>query len=221
MPTVYVPGVAHSVLSGKIGSNPWAIQHHWKFGSSTAPWVQSDTDLLASTIFSAYQSHIFAHSYANVSISQVSVVDLTSASGVGSVYAPAPVSGAISGTLEPSSVAIVVQNKIASRYRGGHPRTFYPGPGIADMVNEYQFNSGILPLWSGYVTAFVTQVLTASYVAGSSSLTHVTPRYTYIYTDVPGKHKYTKEKSGLLGVFVVQGYVANQRVGSMRRRLSP
>jgi hypothetical protein len=221
MALIPVPGVAHSVLSGMIGANPWAIQHHWKFGSSTAAWVQSDCDLLASTVYAAYQAKILPHTYSNVDIRQVQVVDLTSSTGLGSLYTHLPTAGSIGGALEPSSLATVAQNKIASRYRGGHPRTFYPGMAQADMANENSFSSGSAVLWSGYITAFVTQVLTASYAAGSSSLTNVVPRYTYSYTDVPGKHKYTKTRTGLLGVFVVQGYPVDVRVGSMRRRLSP
>lgn len=221
MAVVYAPGIGQSVLSGMIGSNPWAVVHHWQFGTSALPWTQHDADLLCSTEFSAWQTALMAHVGNNIDIRKVTFVDLTNSTGVSSEFDHTPVNGTIGGPLEPSSACVVVQNRIAARYRGGHPRTFWPALMQGSMLNEYQWiNANALQIQTG-AAAFVSAIVSAAYTGGTGPLQHVIPRWTYTITDVPAKHKYLRTRSGYIRSDVVQGYLANQKIGSQRRRLSP
>lgn len=221
MPTVYVPGVARSVLKGMIGANPWVVVHHWKFGTVIAPWIQADTDALALNIFNSWGTHMKADTGGNTSVNEVDVVDLTNATGVGSTYTHTPVNGTQGAIIEPSSACVNVQNRIASRYRGGHPRTMWPCLTTQDMLNEYQWSPTRLTAIGNDVAAFVGTVAAATYSGGAGTLQHVIPRYTYTYTNDSVHHKYLKERTGLEGVHTVMSYFAVQRIGQMRRRLVP
>lgn len=219
--SVFVPGVAATVLKGNIGANPWAVVHHWKFGSSVGNWTQSNMDLLALTVYNAWGTTFKANAGGNISTTEVDAQDMTDASGVGSVYTHTPVFGAQGAILEPSSACIIVQNRIASRYRGGHPRTYWPCLTTQDMLNENTWATAKVAAITANMVSFVSAVIAASYTGGVSGLQHVIPRYTYSYTDVPGKHKYTKTRTGLQGVYTVQSYFGVSRIASQRRRLSP
>ena len=221
MPTVFVPGVASSVLKGMIGSNPWAVTHHWKFANVTAPWVQADMDLLASTIYTQWVAHLQSITGSNVNVTEVDTIDLTNSSGVGSQYTHTPTSGSTGSVIEPSSMSVVVQNKIPARYRGGHPRTYWPFYGTPDMINEYQWSAPKTVAAQNAVAAWVGSIASTSFAGGITTLQHVVPRFSYTYTNDPVHHKYTKQRSGLLAVYVVSGYLAAQKVGNQRRRLTP
>lgn len=221
MASVFVPGVATTVLKGMIGSNPWAVVHHWKFSGSVDPWSQSNMDLLALSVFNAWGTAIKANAGGNVTTTEVDSVDIGSSTGVGSVYTHTPVAGGQGAVLEPSSACIVVQNRIASRYRGGHPRTYWPILTTQDMVTENTWAAAKVTSVTNSIVSFVSAVIGASYTGGVSGLQHVIPRYTYTYTDVPQHHKWVKERTGLEGVHVVQSYFGVPRIASQRRRLAP
>lgn len=221
MATVYVPGVALTVLKGYFGSNPWAVTHHWRNATSTTPWTQADLDLLCLTVFNAWGTALKSQHCTIVDTREVDGTDLTNASGVGSVYTHAPVAGSKSGGANPSNICINVQNRIAARYRGGHPRTFWPAGGVLDMSGEANWGPSFTTSMANAVASFVNTVKAATFSFGTGSLNHVIPRYTYTITDDPAAHKYKRERQGLLSVDVVQSYFAVTKLGSMRRRLTP
>lgn len=221
MTFIPVPGVASTVLSGMIGTNPWAVTHHWKFGTSAAPWSQSDLDLLCLTVYNAWGTALKPQTGNNVDTRQVTGVDLTNTSGVGSLYTHAPVTGTNASPVEPSSTAVVVQNRIASRYRGGHPRTFWPAWTITQMANEHQWQASQLGTFNAAIVSFISAIIAAPYTGGVGGLEHVIPRYTYTYTNDPTHHKWLKERATLLNVYTVQSYFTVQQIGSQRRRLTP
>jgi len=221
MAVVFAPGIARSVLKGMIGVNPWAVVHHWQFGTSSLPWTQHDADLLALTTFNAWGSAFMSHCGNNISTAEVDVADLTNSTGVGSIYTHTPVLGTIGGPLEPSSACVVVQNRIAARYRGGHPRTFWPALMQGSMLNEYQWIPANALQIQVAAAAFVTAIVTAAYTGGTGPLQHVIPRWSYTVTDDPVHHKYIRTRTGYIRSDVVTGYQANQVIGSQRRRLKP
>jgi hypothetical protein len=202
-----------------IGANPWAITFHWKNGSSTVPWTQADLDLLCLTTYNAVTSAWQANLCTNTNWTEVDGTDLTNAAGVGSVYTHAIVSGTLSSPFVPSGAAQVVQNRIAARYRGGHPRTFWPPANAANQANEYQWTTSRVGLMATAQTALVGSVRAASYSFGAGTLNHVIPRYTYSYTDDPVHHKWIRTRTGLLSVDVVQAYFGQTKIGSQRKRM--
>lgn len=216
---VFVPGVARTVLHGYIGANPYVVVHHWRPGTSTAAWTMPDLTLLAAEIKTAWQAFMRAYQCTNTNIYQVDAMDIGSSTGLGTINAFAFVLGTRPGTLEPSSACTVVHNKIAARYRGGHPRTFWPGGSAAETADEAHWNSSWITNIANSVASFVGAVVATSYSFGAGTLNHVIPRYTYRIDNDSTHHKYTRTRIGVLSVDVVQSYDAMARIGSQRKRL--
>jgi hypothetical protein len=216
-----VPGVALAVLKGMIGANPWVITFHFKNGSSTVPWTQPDLDLLANNVYNKWTTTVGTLTPTNVSINECDVTDLTNSTGLGSIYTHAATAGGRAGTLSPSSVCYVIQNRIAARYRGGHPRTFYPGGVAGDMAGEALWNTSVQGTFPAQVVAYISAIRSVAYSFGSGTLNHVIPRYTYLLNNDTTAHKWTRTRNGLLSVDTVNSYFLQARIGSQRKRLSP
>lgn len=220
MPTVLAPGVAQTVFSGHIGAQPWASIMHWQIGSTTAPWTLANLQLLCDSCHNSYSTEWAAQIGNNVHMEQVAGVDLGTTTPVATVSAGAPIVGSAPGQLEPSSLCDTVLYKINSRYRGGHPRGYWPFCSQSNLVNESQFTPAHITFVQTQFAAMVTAIVGAFGTAGSTTLLHVVPRYTYTYTNDTIRKKYVKERTGYIGTFPVQGYTLRQTVGSQRRRLT-
>jgi hypothetical protein len=220
MPPIYAPGVAQTVLSGTIGTQPWAVLYHWKPASSSEGWSQVDLGLLAQTVFEKWTSTLAFQAATNVSLHQVAAADLTDSAGLTDLYIDSPSHGQESGVLMPSSLCVVVQNIILSRYRGGHPRTYWPFGSEDDLQDEAHWTPGFASGVADAVAQFVSQIVNTAFSFGSSELNHVCLRYQWEYNLDEVHHKYNKIRTGLLGVFPVQGYNGDVEVGTQRRRLT-
>jgi hypothetical protein len=142
--------------------------------------------------------------------------DLTNATPNTASGTPAPFSGAISGHSSNAGASYLINFKIGNRYRGGHPRIYIPGvPPVATADGETiqsPYNTGVLNAWTAAMNAMHSAL-------GSGTGNHVVPRYTYQYTADPVHHKYTKQRTALSAVYVVQSYSLNPRIATQRRRL--
>jgi hypothetical protein len=221
VPFIPVPGVAQTTLKGLIGANPWAVTFHWKAGPSTSPWTQADIQVLATAGFTAWSTALKGNSATNVSITECDALDLSNTTGVGFNYTATPVNGILSGGVQPSSLCMVISNKIADRYRGGHPRTFWPCGTQSQMSGEAAWTTSFQNSLAANQATYVSTVRAAAYSFGTTTLNHVVPRYSYTYTSDPVKHKWTKERTALLDTPTVSSYVAVAKTGSQRRRLTP
>jgi len=115
---------------------------------------------------------------------------------------------------------MLVRNKINSRYRGGHPRTYWALGVDADISNETSWSTSLVTGIVPAINTFVTGVSGAAYTVAGQTLGLVIPRYTYMITDDTAHKKYLRERNGLLGVFPVIGHEALVKIGSQRRRLT-
>jgi len=220
MATVHVPGVALTSSSGKIGSQPFAVIHHWQFGTQTNRWTQPDLDLLATIIDTAWSTHLRAECGTNVSLLQVVASDLTDNQSLQSTVVATAGLGSRVGLHEPASAAVLVRNRIVARYRGGHPRTYWPFGVPADFQDEFNWTTALTTDVLTTVQAWVSQVTGAAYSVSGNPLKQVVPRYTYSITDDTVHKKYVRERTGLLGVNPVIGYEVMKPISSQRRRMT-
>jgi hypothetical protein len=211
--TVFVPGVAQTVVTGTISGNPWANVTHWQLGSTGAPWSGTALQTLATTIHGAYISSGGNSLPSTVNVVSAEATDLTNSTGTTAVSTHAAGAGIGSPGYQPSS-CILLNFKIASRYRGGHGRLYWPG-----INNTYSTDgenltataqANLETAWTNIQTAINTAL---------PQCAQVIPRFSYTYTDDPTHHKYTKQKSGLVGVFPVLSTVVHPRIATQRRRL--
>lgn len=219
MPTVHVPGVTLTSTSGLIGAQPWAVVHHWQFGTQTTRWVQADLDLLAATIVSQWIVNFGALMATNVSVHNCVASDLTDAQSLQGSDLTTGTPGTMPGNHDPASACVLVRNQITSRYRGGHPRTYLPFLAASSMDNENTWNPTLVSNVQTSMHAWVAAVTGAAYTVPGATLRHVIPRYTYTIQDDTVHHKYVRTRSGVLGVYPVNSYMALTQVASQRKRL--
>jgi len=175
-------------------------------------WANSFVTQLTTTAFKADLVN-------TVTINTIQLTDLTSSSspqvqGVGSV------AGTSGGTQVNNGAAFVVRDKIARRYRGGHPRTYLcgmattrqSGPDTWDATNGTNF----LNDWVTYIDACM-----AAAPAAVGSINEVSISYFAGFTNKPypsGRiHPAPTPRLTPL-IDVITGHTFNPRIASQRRR---
>jgi hypothetical protein len=117
--------------------------------------------------------------------------------------------------------SIMVSHHIAARFRGGHPRTYWPSLPVPSSNDGDVYTPATVSTFTTSYNNWRDAILAALTSAGVSGPVQCAPRYTYSYTADANKHKFLKERTGYLGPFpIVQSVVSNQ-VRSQRRRYGP
>jgi hypothetical protein len=220
MPAVFAPGVVLLSAGGTIGSQPWATVMHWSEATPPASYTQGQLDQLVSSFISSYTTNLKPTTPNNVVLVGCQVVDIGTATGLTSHYTGAVITGGATSALEPASLCVNVQYKIASRYRGGHPRGMWPLMFQIQMSDESHWSAPQLATFTTNFKAFITSILTGLGGGGWTSPLHVVPRWTYTITDDPAHHKYKRVKSGYIRSDPVVNYIPQPTVGSQRGRLT-
>lgn len=180
-----VPGVLKLDLSYLVGIDATALNRlFWTY--TGGPPSNSDCDLLAAHVGSAWSDQLSGMFGASTTLESVSCVDLTTLdSGEGiSVSADG---GTRSGGDLPGGACALIGYTIDRRYRGGKPRTYLAAGTDTDLLNRQTWTTDFIgemntqwPLFVAEVsagavgsTAFGAQVM-VSYYSG----THATPSPT-------------------------------------------
>lgn len=154
-----LPDIDHGlriVLTGGIGNHPWASVQHALF-SGTAPDSTALTTL-ATSISTSWQNSIAVCVAAHVKLTGVQVTDLTtdtSSQGFATVNIP----GTHTETVDaPSSACWVQSLKINERYRGGHPRIYWPYTDASALAGQSTFNDTIFALLDTAATGWISDI---------------------------------------------------------------
>jgi hypothetical protein len=149
------PGVLRLRLIGTVNGSPWNSVQHARF-SGTAP---SDAELqtVGTAVGTAWNDAIAQLCANTVALSQVEVTDLTELdAGVGLATTAHP--GLRAGTANANQVAMVASYKIHVRYRGGHPRTYWPAGVQADITGGKTWSGAFLTLAQGACVDYVGNI---------------------------------------------------------------
>jgi hypothetical protein len=186
-------------------------------GSGPSP---ADLVTLAGTIGTAWGADIAPYQSTNVNLFEIDIDDLTSATAA-AIDEPSNVPGTDAAAMLPAGTAAVLQQGIARRYRGGHPRAYICGI-TQDKLQDAQtwkatFISGFPTSWQAFITAIKT-----SPPASFGALSQVNVSYYQGFTTVtnPITHR-ARNVPTLRGTPLVDpmiGYSMNPKVGSQRRR---
>jgi len=215
-----VPSVLSIVLQYSIGADPLSITRlHYKFTGT--PPVAADLNTFASGVFAAWQNNQALSTHPTVTLKEVVVTDLTSATGAQGIHTGTAAGTAGGGQL-PASAAVLVNYKVNRRYRGGKPRTYWPMGTDTDLNNPQTwlpasitnfnqrvqgFNSAVSALtWAGASISFPANV---SYFQG----------FTVVTDPVTGRSRNIPKLRTSPVVDQISAIVVNATVGSQRRRL--
>lgn len=192
--------------------------------SGSAPSA-GDLATFATAISSAWGSHIAPVVSSAESLHGVEVIDLSSASGNIGTWT-GTVSGSRSGDELLASACMVMNHKIARRYRGGRPRTYLRCGVYSDLsgTNEWgaDFLSATLSGWED----FISEVLATTGI-GITSLQLLNVGYyegNQVFLSPSGRSRNIPQLRKVAGVATpnvdaITSTVPALKVGSQRRRL--
>lgn len=157
----------------------------------------------------------------NITLGRVHAIDLSSPTGAEGNWSGS-VTGA--GTNPPNAldVAMVISYEIDRRYRGGHPRGYWPVGDSSVLQTPQTWTSGFVSGVQGGIEAFFTAVLAAGW-SGAGALEHVNVSYFAGFTVVtnPTTHRARNVPTVRATPLVdaVGSYIARVHLGTQRRRL--
>lgn len=216
-----VPGCIKSTISYQPGPGPVAQSIlHWDYSGS--PPNQAAIDAFGTAMFAAAQGHLVGLFQSATALETITLLDLSSGTGVGGVYGSAT-AGTRVGTQLPAQVATLVNFRVAQHYRGGKPRMYAPWGNVADLQNDDTWNTSyvnaVTSAWSAFLVAVsgftsggmtVNKQCAVSYYKGyNPPVTHPGGRVTQSPALNPaGPSKYD-----------ITSFSVNPRISTQRRRL--
>ncbi len=187
------------------------------FGSGSIS--AADALALANTVVTAWTTHIAPIQSTDISLSEVTVEDLTSASGA-TASLSASVPGTIAGAVLSAGAAMVIRKHLLRRYRGGHPRLYFGGMVSGGLHDAQTWDGTFATTFLGGFEAFMTAVLSGA-PAGHGSWADVNVSYYsgfHNFTFPSGRTRPIPTLRVAPLVDLVAGYSYNPKVGSQRRR---
>lgn len=188
--------------------------------SGTAP-TNANLSTFAAACAAQWNTDLAGSHCTVVALTGVNVEDLTSAtSAIGSW------SGSHSGTTAtpalPASVAALVNMKVARRYRGGKPRSYWPAGASGNVGTAQTWSSGFQTAWNTDYNAFIAGILAAPW-SGATLPSVVNVSYYKGFTpfETPsGRYKNIPTlRAGGPVVDPILSFTLNSKFGSQRRRV--
>jgi hypothetical protein len=188
--------------------------------TGTAP-TNANLNTFAGSVATAWQTNLQPNTHQSYVFNLVEVEDLTSSTAaVGSITAAS--AGALTGANVPANCCMVTSYKVARRFRGGHPRGYWPAGDGTKVNNDQTWTPAFVTAWNGALTTFFTSVQAAGW-SGAGTLTHVAVSYylgsTGTIDPVTGRAKNTPTPRPVPLVDVVSLLQSKAIIGSQRGRL--
>jgi hypothetical protein len=214
MAQILVPGVCQAKVSGVIGPHPFVVIFHYKQNTPGSPFSAVQLENIATSVQAGIGSFIAPLSNTAVNYELTTVTDIGQAAPASPGLAATGHIGTATGVEPPPSTCMVVQNIIADRYRGGHPRNYFPGGSMSQLAStEDQWLTGFVNEYTTAVENLHDGVFNA--VPG---ITSCAVRYTYTLIDDAVHHKYHRVRTGVLDTPTVVNWIAKGPIGTQRRR---
>lgn len=158
MPLPYSPSGVKVRAAGQMGSGEFGMIFHYSQGSG-GDITDADAATFAGDVHTAWASHISPYVVDTTILTSVVVEGLGSATdGVGAWGGSEPGTG--SGDV-PANVCVLEKDTIAARYRGGHPRHYWPAPTSGYLVDPTHLSAAGVTAYQNAITAFHNEVVTA------------------------------------------------------------
>lgn len=176
-----VPNVCKVAISGLVDGEPWAGVSHWHFVPTSGSMTNANATQIAGDVGNRWGAYIAGHTSNTVTLEEVVVTDLTSSTAAVGTAAPALVGGHVASLVSPAICALE-HKSIARRYRGGHPRTYWPGVAVVDTVssNGRTFDATTLATWQTDIDDYyngVESFVTADPATNMASFVEVCVHY--------------------------------------------
>lgn len=218
-----LPPVANTMrvdMQWNIGNDTTALVRFYLGYSGGAPDA-TDCAAFCADVHSAFDSHLAALLYTGSQVDQIKVTDIASDTGAQAFINIAD-NGTRSGGALPAGTAAVSSYRIARRYRGGKPRSYWPFGVDSDLADRGDWTSGFVSATTTGVTAFFAALAGAS--SGSTTISgQINVSYFQGYlppTVAPNNRAKNNVKPRVGGPITdaILGWTTNPRPASQRRR---
>lgn len=214
-----VPSTLRVAISGQFSNQPWLTRFFIAY-AGTAP-TSTQLGTFNAAVATAINSDLKGLMNIDTTVTLIDTIDLTSPTAAVAATVESIV-GTRSGGVLPSEVSLVSSYKIARRYRGGHPRGYWPFGAQTDLSNARVWLSAFLTTVTTDLGAFFTAVEAAGW-SGAGTLSQVNVSYYKGFVNVDGPTGRARAKSVINPdgpiVDVVTGFTAQPSIGTQRRRI--
>lgn len=220
-PLPAAPGVLQVKLSGTYAVPAvWLTRFYIKY-TGTAPTVAQLTTYNGS-VATAYSNRLEALVATSINLTQVETTDLTSSTGATSTSSTSN-AGTRSGTALPADVCMVTSYEIGRRYRGGHPRGYWPFGTATDEASVRQWSSALVASTLTDLNLFFADLVAAGW-SGAGTLSHVNVSYfsgfTVITNPITGRARNVPTLRSSPTIDDITTVVPRLSFGTQRRRLN-
>ena len=212
-PLPVVPGVVKLIISTTRSDSPCECILHMAYTGS-APDAATLETWLTSDVVSPWETLVIAEGSTDLTTVGLEAQDLSSDMGA-SAFVANTAQGTRTGDFAPSSAAVVISGQIDRRYRGGHPRNYWP------FGTAGTYLSGSSKLWD---TGFQSDVQSKwdTFVAGIQGTTTGGTTFTTLcsvsYYD-RNLNPVAPYRRTTPVVDTIVAWTVKQRICSQRRRL--
>jgi hypothetical protein len=191
-------------------------------GYTGDPPSSADALTLATGILGAYAAALRPLCSPNNELKSVTVTDLsTNTPGEATYPSATPGTRALHPNV-PAGSALLLNHKIARKYRGGKPRSYWPFFDANDLVGAGEWSSAAVEAaqiaFNSWVTALTGLTAGTTVISGLCNVSYFSG-YSAATIEPSGRAKnHTKLRVGGPVVDAVTSVVVSSRVGSQRRR---
>lgn len=188
--------------------------------TGSAPAV-ADLDTFCGAVGSAVADTLIGFIHQDYTLQLVEAVDLTSALSASGAAIPA-VAGELTGGILPADTAMVVSYEILRRYRGGHPRGYWPFGDDTELETQDTWNPTFIADVQPGIVRFFGEVNEAGW-SGAGLLTQSNVSFkqgfTVVISPTTGRARNVDTDRAEALIDTVTSYIARAGIGSQRRRL--
>lgn len=205
-------------LSNSAAAREARVREFWQY--TGGPPTDANLDTLATALQTAWGTHIKPVTHQDWSLLDVEIIDLTSptaAQGLGSGGVQA---GSLTGKALPIPAALLWEGKVHRRYRGGHPRGYWPMGDSTYTTDGERWDATPLANMESDINAYHAVVAGAS-VGSGTMVGRVNVSYYEGFTVVEGSTGRAKNVAKARTTAVVDAITSegpNSLIGTQRRR---
>ncbi len=173
----YVANVLKVEWTGTTGYYNWAVIHHCSWSGATP--VSATLASFATTLAGLWSSDMKAYYNAATVLNSVIMTDLTSATGAQGLDSP-NIAGTNADMGTAANAAVLVNYPSSIRYRGGHPRSYWPAPCYGELTDDTHWTAGFITAVGTFTAAvqndYSTLTVSSTNLTGMCAVSYYTAK---------------------------------------------
>lgn len=211
--------VSLAVMGTFLNGGRWLSRVYVQY-TGTAP-TNADLAAFLTSVDTALNTNLKPLMNADVNATELHAIDLTSSTSAVADKVIAR-TGTRAGTAIPADAASVISYEIARRYRGGHPRGYWPFGSVTDLATPRIWGAAAVAAFKSGYDAWMTAVLAAGWT-GAGTLTQVNVSYfhgfTVVTNPITGRARNVPTLRVAPTIDAVTSTIARTSFGTQRRRI--